>query len=67
MTGLTPVVAAAALEGTGLDALSTVYTQITSWMGTMVTTIVTTPLLLLPVGIFAAGAVIGLCKRFIGR
>lgn len=54
------------LEGGGLDSLGTVYTQITTWMGAMVTTIVNTPLLLLPVGIFAAGAVIGLCKRFIG-
>lgn len=67
MTGLTPVVAAAALEGSGLEALGTVYTQLTAWMGTMVTTISNTPLLLIPVGLFVAGGVIGLCKRFIGR
>lgn len=57
-----------AVEGSGgLGALGTVFTQIASWVGEMVNVIVATPLLLLPVGIFAFGAVIGLSQRFIGR
>ena len=50
-----------------MAALTTVFTQISLWFGTMVTTITSDPLLLLPVGIFAFGAVIGLAKRLIGR
>lgn len=52
---------------TSLTTLGTVYTQLMSWIGTVVTTIASEPLLLLPVGIFITGAVIGLSKRFIGR
>lgn len=60
--------ALAALEGdAGLATLGTVYTQLMTWMATIVSTISSTPLLLLPVGIFVAGAMIGLAKRFIGR
>jgi len=58
------------MEGTistSLTTLGTVYTQLMSWIGTVVTTIASEPLLLLPVGIFITGAVIGLAKRFIGR
>ena len=56
-----------ALEGaTGLEALATIFTQIMTWMSSLVTTIVSTPLLLIPVGIFCVGAVIGLAKRLIG-
>lgn len=50
---------------TGLEAVSTIFTQIMSWMGDLVTTIVQTPLLLIPVGVFLAGAVIGLAYRLI--
>lgn len=53
-------------ESTGLEALATIFTQIMSWMSSLVTTIVNTPLLLIPVGIFCVGAVIGLAKRLIG-
>lgn len=57
-----------AVEGSGsLDSLGTVFTKIASWVGEMVGVIASTPLLLLPVGIFAFGAVIGLSQRFIGR
>ena len=55
------------MEGGGLTALGTVFTQLMTWIGDICTTIATTPLLLLPVGIFVAGASIGLAKRFIGR
>ena len=57
------------MEGvkTGLEALGTIFTQIMTWVGTLVTTIAEQPLLLLPVGIFVVGAVIGLAGRLIGR
>lgn len=52
---------------TGLEALGTIFTQIMTWVGTLVSTIADEPLLLLPVGIFVVGAVIGLAGRLIGR
>ena len=52
---------------TGLEALGTIFTQIMSWMGDLVTTIASKPILLIPVGIFVVGAVIGLASRLIGR
>lgn len=52
---------------TGLEALQTIFTQIMTWMSSLVTTITSNPLLLLPVGIFVVGAVIGLASRLIGR
>ena len=52
---------------TGLEALGTIFTQIMTWVGDLVTTIADEPLLLLPVGIFVVGAVIGLAGRLIGR
>lgn len=64
MLDFIPIVAA---EGTGLEALKTVFTWLSGCIGDLVNTISTTPLLLLPVGIFAFGATIGLAKRFIGR
>lgn len=51
---------------TGMEALATIFTQIMSWMTALVNTIVSTPLLLIPVGVFCVGAVIGLAKRLIG-
>lgn len=57
------------MEGatTGMESLVTVLSTIWEQIGEVVTTIVSTPLLLLPVGIFVAGAAIGLAKRFISR
>lgn len=52
---------------TGLEALGTIFTQVMTWVGSLVTTIADEPLLLLPVGIFVVGAVIGLAGRLIGR
>lgn len=57
------------LTGTtdGLTNVGTVADFLWDQIGNVVTTIVSTPLLLIPVGIFVAGAAIGLAKRFIGR
>lgn len=46
-----------------VSVMETLWTQI----GKVVETISSTPLLLIPVGIFVAGAAIGLAQRFIGR
>lgn len=51
----------------GMTSLGEIFTQIMTWVGSLVTTISGTPLLLLPVGIFVVGAVIGLASRLIGR
>lgn len=51
----------------GLTTLGEIFTQIMSWVASLVTTIASQPLLLLPVGIFVVGAVIGLASRLIGR
>lgn len=48
-----------------LEGLTTVFTQLMTWLGTLVTTIASNPLLLVSVGIFAVGAVIGLASRLI--
>ena len=50
-----------------MESLQTLFTQLTSWMGDLVGTISANPLLLLPVGIFVVGGVIGLASRLIGR
>ena len=50
-----------------MEALGTVVTFLFGVVGDVVTTIVTTPLLLIPVGLMVAGGGIGLAKRFIGR
>jgi len=50
-----------------LEQIGTVAAFLWEQVGDVVTTIVSTPLLLIPVGIFVAGAAIGLAKRFIGR
>lgn len=54
-------------ETTGMETLGTVFTQFTTWMGNIVTTISSNALLLLPIGIFCVGAAIGLAQRLIGR
>lgn len=57
----------AAAEGGGLDSVGSVATFLWGQITSVVSTIVSQPLLLIPVGIFVAGASIGLAKRFIGR
>lgn len=49
-----------------MEGITTVTTFLWTEIGKVVDTIVSTPLLLIPVGIFIAGAAIGLAKRFIG-
>lgn len=56
------------MEGaTGMENLGTAFTFVADKMGEMVTVILGQPIFLLPVGIFVAGAAIGLCGRLIGR
>lgn len=52
---------------TGLESITTVTTFLWSQITQVVNTIVSTPLLLIPVGLFVAGGAVGLAKRFIGR
>lgn len=55
------------MEGTGMASLTTAFEFVTTCMGDMCTTILSQAIFLLPVGIFVAGAAIGLCGRLIGR
>lgn len=48
-----------------LDGLSAVFTQLMTWIGSLVTTIASNPLLLVSLGVFVCGAVIGLAVRLI--
>lgn len=48
-----------------LDGLTTVFTQLNAWISSLVTTIASNSLLLVSVGIFVCGAVIGLAYRLI--
>lgn len=50
-----------------MENVVAVMTELWEQIGNVVTTISTSQLLLIPVGIFVAGAVIGLAQRFIGR
>lgn len=52
---------------TGMESITTVTTFLWSQITQVVNTIVSTPLLLIPVGLFVAGGAVGLAKRFIGR
>ncbi len=54
---------------TALSGIGEIFTSLTQWMGNIVTTMTAdgNELMLLPIGIFAAGAVIGLASRLIGR
>ena len=59
------------LEGANnsLTSLGTIFTQLMTWVGSLLTTITAqgNEILLIPVGMFVVGAVIGLCSRLIGR
>lgn len=48
-----------------LDGLAAVFTQLNTWISSLVTTIANNSLLLVSVGIFVCGAVIGLAYRLI--
>lgn len=49
----------------GMTNLSTLFTTITGWMASIVSTITSSPLLMLGLGVFVVGAVIGLAYRLI--
>ena len=53
----------------GMESLGTIFTQLMQWVGNLLTTITAegNEILLIPVGIFVVGAVIGLVGRLIGR
>jgi len=53
------------MEGNTLTALGSVITFLTEQFTAVLTVIIDKPILLLPVGIFVAGAVIGLAHRLI--
>lgn len=55
------------MEGEALTNLTTAFEFMTSAMGDMATVILGNAIFLIPVGIFVAGAAIGLCGRLIGR
>lgn len=50
---------------TPIQNLGSVVTQVWSWISTGLTTITSSPILLIGLGIFVAGAVIGLVYRLI--
>lgn len=52
-----------------MASIGTLFTQFTTWMGNMVSTMTAegNELMLIPVGIMCVGAVIGLAGRLIGR
>lgn len=54
------------IETTSMTNVTTVFGNILEYMGDMVETITSDPVLVIPVAIFLAGAVIGLAKRLIG-
>lgn len=59
------------IEGSvnAMAQIGTVFTQMTTWMGTIVKTMTTegNEIMLIPIGIFCVGAAIGLASRLIGR
>lgn len=50
----------------GLDSVKVVTDFLFNNFSQLVSTISTTPILLIPIGIFVCGAIIGLAKRLIG-
>lgn len=48
-----------------LDGLTTVFTQLNTWISSLVTTIASNPLLLVSVGIFVTSSVISLAYKLI--
>lgn len=60
-------VGASAAEAGALDNVGTVADFLWEQIGNVVTTIISTPLLLIPVAVFVVGVVISFAKRFIGR
>ena len=59
------VVLSATTTNSGITNLSTLFTTFTGWMQSIVDTITSDPVLMLGLGIFVVGAVIGLAYRLI--
>lgn len=59
-----PVLAATTTD-TGITVLGTLFDSITGWIVSIVTTITSSPVLMLTLGIFLVGAIIGLAYRLI--
>lgn len=59
------------MEGgaTGLASIGELFTQFTTWMGNIVTTMTAdgNEIMLIPIGIMCVGGAIGLASRLIGR
>lgn len=51
-----------------MTSLGTLFTQFSTWMGNIVTTMTSegNEIMLIPVGFFVVGGIIGLAKRLIG-
>lgn len=49
----------------GMTSLGTIFTQFMTWLGELYTVIVSHPIMMLTLGIFAVGAAIGLIFRLI--
>lgn len=60
-----PVLAAEVTASAGITNLTSVLTSIWGWITTGLATIVSEPILLVGLGIFVSGAVIGLVYRLI--
>lgn len=60
-----PVTTVAGEVTANLDGLTAVFSQLMTWIGSLVTTIATNPLLLVSLGVFVCGSVIGLAVRLI--
>lgn len=54
-----------AATGGDLANLGTVFTQVLDWLGDILSTVTAAPILLVGLGIFVTGAVIGLVYRLI--
>lgn len=59
------ILAADVTSDTSLTNLGTVFTQVTTWVKDIVTTVTASPVLMVGLGIFVTGAVIGLAYRLI--
>lgn len=57
------------IGGNAMSSIGTLFTQFTTWMGSIVTTMTAegNEIMLIPVGIMCVGAAIGLASRLIGR
>ena len=54
-----------ATSDAALSNLGTIFTQITTWVHNIVSTITASPILMVGLGIFVVGAIIGLAYRLI--